>query len=223
LIQVNRTLLRGGDRVQAASLDCVSWEIEDARAVHRSILSLSPLLPDLARTARIYVELLSAFRGVDLPADERERVQSAASALHPGDESIRAWRLRGLTINHLDWVRASRVRAGLTQRWQALFRDVDVVLCPPMPSLAFPHDHGPYTTRKLDIDGAPITYGDQIVWISIATLCGLPATVAPVERSETGLPIGVQIIGGYLEDHTTIGFAELLEREYGGFVAPPAL
>ncbi|HEX3990375.1 MAG TPA: amidase, partial [Acetobacteraceae bacterium] len=135
-----------------------------------SVLRTSPLLPDLARTARIYVELLSAFRGVDLPADERQRVQSAASALHPGDESIRAWRLRGLTTNYLDWVGASRVRAGLTQRWQALFRDVDVVLCPPMPSLAFSHDHSPGRTRRLDIDGKSVTYGDQIVWISIATL-----------------------------------------------------
>jgi amidase len=31
----------------------------------------------------------------------------------------------------------------------------------------------------------------------------------------------VQIVGPFLEDRTTITFAELLEREYGGFVAPP--
>jgi amidase len=61
------------------------------------------------------------------------------------------------------------------------------------------------------------------VWASIATVCGFPATVAPIEYSETGLPIGVQIIGGYLEDRTTIAFAELIEREFGGFVPPPAL
>jgi amidase len=188
-----------------------------------SVSRASPSLPDLARTARLYAELLSAFRSADLSADDRERVQSAANALVPGDDSIRASRLRGLTISHPDWVRANRIRAGMSQRWQALFQDVDVVLCPPMPSLAFPHDHSPYPTRKLEIDGKLVTYGDQLVWISIATLCGLPATVAPIERSEAGLPIGVQIIGGYLEDRTTIGFAELLEREYGGFVAPPAL
>jgi Asp-tRNA(Asn)/Glu-tRNA(Gln) amidotransferase A subunit family amidase len=29
-------------------------------------------------------------------------------------------------------------------------------------------------------------------------------------------PIGVQIIGPYLEDRTPIAFAELLEREFGG-------
>jgi amidase len=30
----------------------------------------------------------------------------------------------------------------------------------------------------------------------------------------------VQIIGGYLEDRTTIAFAELIEREFGGFTPP---
>ena len=56
----------------------------------------------------------------------------------------------------------------------------------------------------------------------MATVLGLPATVAPIGRSEKGLPIGVQIIGPYLEDRTTIAFAGLIEREFGGFVPPPA-
>ena len=30
-----------------------------------------------------------------------------------------------------------------------------------------------------------------------------------------------QIVGPYLEDRTTIAFAELMEREFGGFVPPP--
>jgi amidase len=52
-------------------------------------------------------------------------------------------------------------------------------------------------------------------------LSGLPATTAPLGHSDDGLPIGVQIIGGYLEDYTTIGFAGLIERECGGFSPPP--
>jgi amidase len=43
----------------------------------------------------------------------------------------------------------------------------------------------------------------------------------PIGRSAEGLPIGMQIVGPYLEDRTTIAFAELVEREFGGFVAPP--
>jgi amidase len=87
---------------------------------------------------------------------------------------------------------ASRVRGGPRQQWQGLFQDVDVVLCPAAPTPAFPHDHSPEHTRQLDIDGKPVDYGDQGVWASIATLCGLPATAAPIDRSETGLPIGVE-------------------------------
>jgi amidase len=45
--------------------------------------------------------------------------------------------------------------------------------------------------------------------------------VMPIARSAEGLPIGMQIIGPYLEDRTTIAFAEFAEREFGGFVAPP--
>jgi Asp-tRNA(Asn)/Glu-tRNA(Gln) amidotransferase A subunit family amidase len=54
------------------------------------------------------------------------------------------------------------------------------------------------------------------VWADPASTCGLPATAAPIDRSPTGLPIGVQIIGSYLEDRTTVAFAELLEGEFGG-------
>jgi Asp-tRNA(Asn)/Glu-tRNA(Gln) amidotransferase A subunit family amidase len=35
-------------------------------------------------------------------------------------------------------------------------------------------------------------------------MSGLPATVAPTGHDERDLPIGVPIIGGYLEDRTTI-------------------
>jgi amidase len=77
--------------------------------------------------------------------------------------------------------------------------------------------------RRLDIDGKHVSYGDQVVWAAVATSTGLPATVAPIGRSDDGLPIGVQIIGGYLEDHTTITFAGLIERAFGGFTPPPRL
>ena len=45
----------------------------------------------------------------------------------------------------------------------------------------------------------------------------------PIGRTDAGLPIGVQIIGNYLEDRTTIAFAGLIEREFGGFTPPPTL
>ena len=186
-----------------------------------TILRQSTALPDLAQTSRIYRELLSAVFAVDLAPEMHERVEAAASALSPDDQSLAATGLRGQVMSHAEWVRKSRMRAGLRARWLALFQEVDIVLCPPMPTVAFPHDHSPRYARKLDIDGNQVPYFDQSVWAGIATLNGLPATTAPIGHSDDGLPIGVQIVGGYLEDYTTIGFAGLIEREFGGFSPPP--
>jgi amidase len=55
----------------------------------------------------------------------------------------------------------------------------------------------------------------------MATLPGLPATVFPIGRSEEGLPIGVQAIGPMYGDRTPLRFAELAERDFGGFTPPP--
>jgi amidase len=58
-------------------------------------------------------------------------------------------------------------------------------------------------------------------WAGLATSANLPATAMPVGLTRAGLPYGLQVIGPYLEDRTTLGFAELAEREFGGFQAPP--
>jgi amidase len=90
-----------------------------------------------------------------------------------------------------------------------------------MPTVAFPHDQSsPNWTRQVDIDGKKVPYGDQIVWAGIATSNGLPATTMPMGRSDSGLPIDAQIIGAFLDDRTTIAFAGLVEREFGGFTPP---
>ena len=188
-----------------------------------TVVRQSPKLPDLALTTSVYAQLLMAVFTADLPPENIERLQSIAKTLSPDDKSLRADRIRGLTMTHPDWIRASRIRGGLRARWQALFQEVDVVLCPPMPTAAFPHDHSPQWTRKIDVDGKEIPYDDQIAWPAIATLSGLPATTMPIGRTESGLPIGMQVIGGFLDDRTTLAFAGLVEREFGGFTPPPNL
>jgi amidase len=54
-------------------------------------------------------------------------------------------------------------------------------------------------------------------------LGNLPAIAVPIGMAKDGLPIGVQVIGPYLEDRTVIQFARLLAREFGGFKPPPDL
>jgi amidase len=148
-------------------------------------------------------------------------MQSAAATLPADEISLTAMRLRGSVMSHRDWIRTDRVRGGVAHQWRRFFRDRDIILCPVMPTPAFAHDHSDINTRRMLIDGKVIPYANQSMWISIATLTGLPATAIPIDRSDDGLPIGMQAIGPYLEDRTAIAFAELVEREFGGFVAPP--
>jgi amidase len=185
------------------------------------IVRSSDKLPDLALTGRVHKELLTAFFGADLPPEVRARVEDRAKALPSDDQSLNAAALRGITISHPDWIRQGRIRGGLRARWYALFDDVDVILCPPMPTVAFPHDHSPQGQRQLDVDGVKIPYNDQSVWAGIATLNGLPSTTLPIGHSEKGLPIGMQVVGNFLNDRTTIAFADMVEREFGGFTPPP--
>ena len=49
----------------------------------------------------------------------------------------------------------------------------------------------------------------------------LPATVVPVGLTSSGLPVGIQIAGPYLEDRTTLQLARLLAERIGGCQAPP--
>lgn len=182
----------------------------------------SPLLPDLARVGRVFTQLLMAFFGADFPDDLYARRQSTAAELPPDAVSLSATRLRSSIMSYREWVRSDRVRTGIADQWRRFFHEWDVVLCPVMPTLAFAHDHGDMNTRRVSVDGTEVAYGDQTMWNSIATSAGLPSTAMPLALSDDGLPIGMQIIGPYLEDRTTIAFAELIEGEFGGFVAPPA-
>ena len=45
----------------------------------------------------------------------------------------------------------------------------------------------------------------------------LPATIAP---TPAGLPVGIQIVGSYLEDRMPIDFARRLADVIGGFEQP---
>jgi amidase len=181
----------------------------------------SPLLPDFAATTRLYLRLLMSFLGGAFQPEAYAGAQAAAAKLSPDDTSLGAERLRGVALSHRDWLMADGGRARLRAQWRELFKNFDAVICPVLPTPAFPHDHSPeQEARRIDIDGKPYVYPDQLAWAGIATLPGLPSTAIPIGRSAEGLPIGVQIVGPWLEDRTPLKLAELIEREFGGFVPP---
>jgi amidase len=126
------------------------------------------------------------------------------------------------TISANEWMTLLDVQVVTRRKLAVFFESFDIVLAPVHGSAAFPHDDGAdMAARTLMLNGKATSYFDQLAWIGLATFGNLPATAVPIGQTAAGLPIGAQVIGPYLEDRTTIGFARLLEREFGGFRAPP--
>jgi amidase len=182
----------------------------------------SPLLPDFAASSRLYMRMLMSFLAATFSPEGIAAARAGAANLKPDDMSLRAERLRGMVLSHRDWVLDDGGRTRLRAQWRELFKSFDAVICPVMPTPAYPHDHSSdQEKRHINIDGKDHVYPDQLVWPGIATLPGLPATAIPIGLSPERLPVGVQIVGPWLEDRTPLKLAELIEREFGGFVRPP--
>ncbi|QIP04436.1 amidase [Bradyrhizobium symbiodeficiens] len=214
-------LMPTGDAVRAA-IGRLAERLERSGA---RLARASASLPDLAESARLYMKLLNAARSPRLTPAALAEAQGLAAALLPDDRSLQAERARGWGMIHREWLAIDAARLQLQQKWHQFFREFDAVVYPAAAVPAFPHDHSePFDARQLDIDGKLTNYSDAcFIWADPASTCGLPATAVPIERTPSGLPIGVQIIGPYLEDRTTIALAGLIEREFGGFVPPPTL
>jgi len=145
-----------------------------------------------------------------------------AETAEPDDQHYFTRFSRGITQRHADWLRLNEQRQTMRQSWRKFFENYDIMLCPVVQTLAFPHDHDPaITDRTLTVNGKKQPYMDIMVWISLAGASYLPAAVVPVGLSKSGLPIGIQIIAPYLEDRTALKFARHLEELTGGFKIPP--
>ncbi len=210
--------LTAPDASVAATLETLAAGLEKAGAkVSRS----SALLPDLDGATRLFMRMLLATMAARMPDARYAQLAAAAQGVAPNDASLAAERLRGIAPSFRDWVGGNARRLGLRARWRAFFGDFDALICPVTQTAAFPHDHEPdQERRKLIVNGAPQPYLDQLLWPAVATLPGLPATAVPAGRTAEGLPIGVQIVGPWLEDRTTLELARLIEQAFGGFTPP---
>ena len=175
----------------------------------------------------VYYTLLSAVMASGLPretynmfASMDDQAVSDYLAENKLPENYRA-QIKGRTARHKHWLGANERRAKIQYRCKDFFNDYDVLLMPITPNVAPLHDtKTPVDARRITINGQDRSYVDQFPWIGLATMAGLPATAAPIGRTKGGMPVGVQIVGPYLEDKTTLEFAKLLAEVQGGFEAP---
>jgi len=164
-----------------------------------------------------YQFMFGASQNVGVPAERRATLEGwrKAGVTHP-------WVL-GATAQYHEWVERNQARVRHRAAWQRYFREHDAFLMPVDFVAATPHDHAPDPAKRVVATSqGSRSYLDHSKWITFATLSGCPATAAPVGRTRDGLPVGLQIMGPYLEDGTPIDIARKMAHVCGGFVPPPS-
>jgi Asp-tRNA(Asn)/Glu-tRNA(Gln) amidotransferase A subunit family amidase len=119
----------------------------------------------------------------------------------------------GLRYTAADVARAHTLQTTLYRRWQAFFRDFDVILTP---SITI----SPRSWRELypaEIDGKPTrTYFHWLALAYAVTLPGHPAVSLPVGVDRSGMPFGLQIVGPRGGDACVLSVAAALESLLAG-------
>ena len=100
------------------------------------------------------------------------------------------------------YLKAQKVRTLIRRDFDAAFAEVDAIVCPTTPTVAF------RLGEKL-VDPLAMYLND--VYTLPASLAGLPAISVPCAPAASGLPIGLQIIGRPLEETTVLALASAWE------------
>lgn len=207
-------------------------ESENVKIMERSADALEQAGATIHRDARpdisfgdafeVYATLLNGGTTRGFPPRVLERLRETARTLDPDDKSHQAMQARGATLSYHEWLVWKEVQAQMRAKWARFFETYDAVLMAVAPVSAFPHDQqSNFHNRTLTVNGQDRPYLDLVSWSGLPIVSYLPGTAVPVGRTAAGLPVGIQVVGPYLEDFTTIAIGSMLERELGGFVAPP--
>jgi amidase len=216
-VVTEEAVCRVAANVQAAVLAAADAAESAGATVTRDV----GLPVDTAHSHDVYIRLLRAV-GTDALSPDEFAAAVEASKGDPGTWRTRV--ARAQTQSHADWLRTDLERSNLRRAWARFFDDFDIVLCPVAPTTAWPHDDRDRFDRVIDVETATgqttIGYYEQLFWAGINNVALLPASVIAGGSSAGGLPIGLQLIGPFLEDHTCMQLAASLEAELAGFVAP---
>ena len=180
--------------------------------------------PDIGNffdAGRLYDSLLAATTAKELAGDRFAELTLEAEGAPAQTDLEWPSELQNAALRYRTWQLLDEQRQQIRQKWAGFFQSFDVLLTPVTPVTAIRHDHSPRLSRTIQVNGETRSYFDQLAWVGQASMAYLPSTVAPIGRAANGMPVGIQIVGPYLEDNTTIDFAARLEEVIGGFEAPP--
>ena len=112
------------------------------------------------------------------------------------------------------YLKASKVRNLIRSDFEEVFKKVDCIICPTCPTQAF--KIGEKITDPLQM------YLSDIYTIP-ANLVGIPGISVPCGFTNTGLPIGMQILGKHFDEGGILKVAKLFENETDFHLKKPEL
>ncbi len=201
----------------SAAIEAAAGQLDDAGAIVST--TARPQGFDFAKADRVFVDLLGgAVSGSWSPAQIEEMAERQAR----GERVEGGLGVAGAAIRHRGWLTANERRLQMRARWREFFEDWDVVLAPVSPTVAIAHDHSqPMSRRRIEVAGEQRPYVDQMRWMGLFGVVHLPATAVPIGLHSSGLPMALQVVGPFLEDHTALAVAGIVEALSGGFLRPP--
>jgi len=179
----------------------------------------SPALPfDMREHYLDYNRVLALQTSGPQPKDQRT---ASAEALRTREDEETNALADGLTMWAFEFAGIMGKREGYRQAYHRFFKDWDVLISPMALGPAFLHQQGPFEERTIQVNGKEVPYRDNLAYPSFAILAGQPATAFTGGVNRSGLPLGLQAIGPYLEDRTPLRFTQLVEDGWRKFEPPP--
>lgn len=138
----------------------------------------------------------------------RDRYSATPEKFAP---DVRARIKSGTELSAMDYLAAMDKRRELILEWNDITSRVDAVVCPTLPTAAFPieGDHS-VTLRGVNEDGiAMLTRHTRF-----ADVTGCPALSIPVGLTGRRLPAGMMIMSGIGDDETALKIGHVFEKHY---------
>jgi amidase len=206
--------------VDGAVLDVLQAAVSGLREAGAQVERARPPV-DAEAGRRLWERLVWPVFSGGMSAEEWAWARTLESQPSEGESRRRRWG-RTISVRHRDWLVAHEERLQARAAWAEFFRDHDALLCPVIQVGAPPHDNQRGgDERTLIVNGQPRPYWDAIYWCGMFGVVGLPAAAVPVGLTQDWLPVGIQVVGPYLEDRTVLHVAACLEEVMGGFRPPP--
>jgi aspartyl-tRNA(Asn)/glutamyl-tRNA(Gln) amidotransferase subunit A len=142
-----------------------------------------------AKGARTLSEMYRKSRDEGFGAEVKRRIMLGTYALSSG-------------YYDAYYLKAQRVRTLLTRDFEQAFQKVDAIVTPTAPTPAF---------KLGEKSGDPLSMYLADIYTVTADLAGIPGISVPCGQTQSGLPIGLQVLGRHFDESTVLLVASAIE------------